>query len=86
MALRFLGVVNLAIGCGSGCAVLGRLGGEVEFYSSWLALLSWNREIVVLVVRVNRSVRNQPACFRCPFERVGKSPIEAGVIVIENMS
>jgi hypothetical protein len=32
---------------------------------------------------VNRSVRDPPACFRCLFERVGKCPIEAGVIVVE---
>jgi hypothetical protein len=35
------------------------------------------------LVRVNRSVRNPVAWFRCLFERVDKSPIKAGVIVVE---
>jgi hypothetical protein len=58
---------------------------EVEFHFL-LSLLSWYRNTLWRLVRVNRSVRNLSARFRCLFERVGKCPIEAGVIVVEKMS
>ena len=45
LALRFLGDVNLLLDVVVDVLFLG---GEVEFHLSWLALLSWYREFVLL--------------------------------------